>query len=115
MSAAEFAEMLGAALKGVQATGERAFGRGAIVGDKTLVDALAPYVECWKKEAALGTCLPKIFVLAAEAAVKGAKDTEQIAARMGRAGAVGDRSIGFPDAGAHALGVIFTEAAKSIK
>jgi dihydroxyacetone kinase len=28
---------------------------------------------------------------------------------MGRAGTVGDRSIGYPDAGAHALGVIFTE------
>lgn len=33
---------------------------------------------------------------------------------MGRAGAVGERSIGYPDAGAHALGVIFTELAQSL-
>ena len=44
-----------------------------------------------------------------QAAVQGAKDTEAIAARMGRAGTVGDRSIGYPDAGAYALGVIFTD------
>ena len=47
-----------------------------------------------------------LFEMAAEAAVRGAKSTEEIVARMGRAGTVGDRSIGYPDAGAHALGVI---------
>ena len=51
---------------------------------------------------------------AAQAAVAGAKETEKIAARMGRAGTVGDRSIGYPDAGAFALGVIFTEIADSL-
>ena len=50
-----------------------------------------------------------------KAAVKGAKNTEQIVARMGRAGTVGDRSIGYPDAGAYALGVIFTEISKELK
>lgn len=51
---------------------------------------------------------------AAEAAVAGAKHTETIVARMGRAGTVGERSIGHPDAGAYALGVIFTELSKVI-
>jgi triose/dihydroxyacetone kinase / FAD-AMP lyase (cyclizing) len=37
----EFANMLQAAVKGVQDTGERSFGRGAEVGDKTLVDVFA--------------------------------------------------------------------------
>ena len=46
---------------------------------------------------------------------KGAKKTEDIVARMGRAGAVGDRSLGYPDAGAYALGVIFTELSESMK
>ncbi|WP_419145695.1 hypothetical protein [Bacillus thuringiensis] len=32
-----------------------------------------------------------------------------------RAGTVGERSLGYPDAGAHALGVIFTEIAGSLK
>ncbi|HDR3486908.1 TPA: DAK2 domain-containing protein [Bacillus pacificus] len=27
--------------------GERSFGRGAVVGDKTIVDALAPCVDSW--------------------------------------------------------------------
>ena len=43
----EFAEMLQAALQGIQSIGERSFGRGAVVGDKTLVDALAPCVDSW--------------------------------------------------------------------
>ncbi|PES61813.1 hypothetical protein CN507_27720 [Bacillus cereus] len=34
---------------------------------------------------------------------------------MGRAGTVGERSLGYPDSGAHALGVIFTEIAGSLK
>lgn len=55
------------------------------------------------------------FEKAAEAAVVGAKATEDIVARMGRAGTVGDRSLGYPDAGAYALGVIFTEIFKSLR
>ncbi len=34
---------------------------------------------------------------------------------MGRAGTVGERSIGYPDAGAHALGVVFTEISQLLK
>ncbi|AYF05100.1 MULTISPECIES: DAK2 domain-containing protein [Bacillus] len=46
---------------------------------------------------------------------KGAEYTKEIVARMGRPGTVGERSLGYPDAGAHALGVIFTEIAGSLK
>ncbi len=46
---------------------------------------------------------------------KGAEYTKERVARMGRAGTVGERSVGYPDAGAHALGVIFTEIAGSLK
>ncbi|AUD24530.1 DAK2 domain-containing protein [Bacillus cereus group sp. BC251] len=46
---------------------------------------------------------------------KGAEYTKEIVARMGRAGTIGERSLGYPDAGAHALGVIFTEIAGSLK
>ena len=106
--------MVQAAVKGVQKTGERSFGRGAVVGDKTLIDALVPcadsLVECADKKMTVKESLK----LSAGAAVKGAKETEKIAARMGRAGTVGERSIGYPDAGAYALGVIFTEIADAI-
>lgn len=109
MSAVQFAEMLQAAVKGIQDTGERSFGRGAVVGDKTLIDALVPCADTWSTEAVKESNLSEIFIKAAKAAVEGAKKTEKIVARMGRAGNVGDRSIGYPDAGAYALGVIFTE------
>ncbi|MED3922523.1 dihydroxyacetone kinase subunit DhaK [Priestia aryabhattai] len=107
----EFAEMIQASVKGIQATGERSFGRGAVVGDKTLIDALVPYADTLTSSAAEGESLKHALVKAAEAAVEGAKSTEQIVARMGRAGTVGERSLGYPDAGAHGLGVIFTEVA----
>ncbi|MCM3629459.1 dihydroxyacetone kinase subunit DhaK [Paenibacillus glycanilyticus] len=108
LTVAEVAELLDAVVKGIQATGERSFGRGAVVGDKTLIDALIPYADSWKTAAGAGTELKAAGIAAAEAAVAGAKQTETIVARMGRAGTVGERSIGYPDAGAYALGVIFT-------
>ncbi|WP_410491496.1 dihydroxyacetone kinase subunit DhaK [Bacillus thuringiensis] len=111
----EFAEILQAALQGIQSIGERSFGRGAVVGDKTLVDALAPCVDSWLDSASNEVDVKTAFEKGAEAAVKGAEYTKEIVARMGRAGTVGERSLGYPDAGAHALGVIFTEIAGSLK
>ena len=111
----EFANILQAALEGIQATGERSFGRGAVVGDKTLVDAFAPCVDSWMESVAANEDFRTAFEKGAAAAVKGAEYTKDIVARMGRAGTVGDRSLGHPDAGAHALGVIFTELARSLR
>ncbi|MBQ4869620.1 dihydroxyacetone kinase subunit DhaK [Priestia megaterium] len=115
LTLAEFAKMVQASVKGIQATGERSFGRGAVVGDKTLIDALVPYADTLTSSAAEGESLKHALVKAAEAAVEGAKSTEQIVARMGRAGTVGERSLGYPDAGAHGLGVIFTELAQAMR
>ena len=114
LNISEFAQMLQAAVTGIQTTGERSFGRGAVVGDKTLIDALVPCAETWTACAQEEISLKESFQKAAEAAALGAKKTEGIAARMGRAGTVGDRSIGYPDAGAYALGVIFTDLSKAV-
>lgn len=111
----DFADMMQAAVKGIQATGQRSFGRGAVVGDKTLIDALVPCADAWTNSADDKKSFKEAFVKGAEEAVRGAKATEEIVARMGRAGTVGDRSLGYPDAGAYGLGVIFTEISKSIK
>ncbi|WP_339825724.1 dihydroxyacetone kinase subunit DhaK [Paenibacillus sp. FSL R7-0163] len=111
----EFADMMQAVVKGIQDTGERSFGRGAVVGDKTLIDALVPFADAWTQSAEQGDDIKVAASKAAEAAVQGSKNTIEIVARMGRAGTVGERSIGYPDAGAHALGVIFTELAKAMK
>ena len=113
LTVADFAHLLQDAVKGIQATGERSFGRGAVVGDKTLIDALVPCADSWSANA--NKSFKENFVLGAEAAVKGAEATKEIVARMGRAGTVGDRSLGYPDAGAHGLGVIFTDIAQHIK
>ncbi|CAK7019799.1 MAG: hypothetical protein PEPC_00820 [Peptostreptococcus russellii] len=112
----EFGQMMKAALEGVQKTGERSFGRGAVVGDKTLVDALAPCADRIIEVANNDSSVDIIDALkeGAKAAVAGAKETEKIAARMGRAGTVGERSIGYPDAGAYGLGVIFTDVSESL-
>lgn len=111
----DFAEMMQAAVLGIQKTGERSFGRGAVVGDKTLIDALVPCADSWTNNAKEGLKFKEAFKNGAEAAVLGAKKTEEIVARMGRAGTVGERSIGYPDAGAYGLGVIFTEISNDIK
>lgn len=113
ISAKEFAEMLEASVLGIQKTGEYSFGRGAVVGDKTLIDALAPCAEAWRRYAG-ELPVKELFSIGAKEAVRGAKDTEKIVARMGRAGTVGKRSIGYPDAGAFALGVIFSKIANTL-
>lgn len=115
LSSEETAALLQAAVRGIQATGERSFGRGAVVGDKTLIDALVPFADTWSRLAPTGASIPEIARQAAEAAVAGAAATEKIVARMGRAGTVGERSLGYPDAGAYALGVIFTACADHLK
>lgn len=111
----DFASMMQSSVKAIQETGKRSFGRGAVVGDKTLIDALVPCADSWSESANKEQSVIEAFENAAKAAVEGAKNTEQIVARMGRAGTVGDRSIGYPDAGAYALGVIFTEISKELK
>ncbi|MDF2503762.1 dihydroxyacetone kinase subunit DhaK [Clostridium sp.] len=115
LTISEFADMMQAAVRGIQDTGKRSFGRGAVVGDKTLIDALVPCADTWTDCAKSNTDFKEAFELSAKAAVEGAKSTEKVVARMGRAGTVGDRSLGYPDAGAYGLGVIFTEISKVIK
>jgi len=114
LTVSEFAAMMQAAVRGIQTTGERSFGRGAVVGDKTLIDALVPAADAWSA-ASDEDDIKSVFLNAAAAARDGAKATERMVARMGRAGAVGERSLGHPDAGACALGEIFTEIAEAIQ
>lgn len=108
-------ELFQGAVSGIQTTGERSFVRGAVVGDKTLIDALVPCADSLTNSAKENTNFKEALEKAAKAAVDGAKSTDDIVARMGRAGTVGERSLGYPDAGAHGLGIIFTEISESMK
>lgn len=85
-SADAWAEGLSAGLSAIVRVGE------AAVGDRTMVDALAPAVESLR---ATGD-----FVSAAQAAAQGARASASMRARMGRASYVGDRAKGEPDPGA---------------
>ena len=114
ISVKEIAQLMQAAVDGIQKTGERSFGRGAVVGDKTLIDALVPCTESWKESAIQNRTVAEAFCIGAQAAVAGAESTKQMVARMGRAGTVGKRSLGHPDAGAYALGKIFTHLSEWI-
>ena len=115
LSLAEFAEMMQKCVEGIQLTGARSFGRGAIVGDKTLIDALVPCADEFKLCSKSQRTIKDSFIISAKKAVDGAKSTENIVARMGRAGTVGERSIGYPDAGAFGIGVIFTDIASRME
>lgn len=112
---ADLAEIFQAANTGVYETGKKSFGKGAVVGDKTLVDALKPCADALTAAAKEGKAIKDAVVDGAKAAVAGAEATKTVVAKLGRAGTVGEKSIGYPDAGAYGLGVIFTELANFIR
>lgn len=98
----EMSGLLQSAVDGIQKRG------GAKLGDKTLLDALIPATESLKRSAAEGEELLGAMRKSAQAAVEGAEKTKLIAASKGRASYLGERSIDKPDAGATAIGIIFT-------
>jgi dihydroxyacetone kinase-like protein len=100
LSVAELATAFVAALEGVQALG------GAQVGDKTMVDALAPAAEALARGANEGIQMGQALELAAQAADAGARSTEGMKATKGRARYLGERSIGHRDPGAVSFSLI---------
>lgn len=68
---------------------------GAQPGDKTLVDALQPAVETYRRSGDAAA--------AVEAARAGAQSTKELVARLGRARPLGQRSVGHADPGATSL------------
>ncbi len=81
-------------------------------GDKTMMDALVPAVE------AIETCesddVKTLLKAGAEAALKGAEATVNMKANFGRARNLGERSIGFADAGATSWACLFQSFAEGI-
>ena len=77
---------------------------GARVGDKTMVDAIAPAVDALEKDG--GT-----LQSAADAAKTGAESTKDITANRGRASYVGEAARGVVDPGALVMAWFFEAAA----
>ncbi|MCX4746376.1 dihydroxyacetone kinase subunit DhaL [Kitasatospora sp. NBC_01287] len=80
---------------------------GAVVGDKTMVDAFEPAVAALERAAFDGFTLREAGALAAEAAEAGARATIPLQARKGRASYLGPRSVGHQDPGATSTALLF--------
>jgi dihydroxyacetone kinase len=80
-------------------------------GDKTVIDALSPFVEVLGHEIAEGRQLPSALVTSASAATSAAAATSGLRPRKGRARPLADRSIGTPDPGATSFALIVTALA----
>ena len=106
--ATTFAAAFQAVLEGVTRLG------GAKVGDKTMVDALDPFVRTFSESAARGADLVGAWREAADAAAAAAKATADIPARRGRASWLADRSLGTPDPGAISLSECLLTAGRVI-
>jgi phosphoenolpyruvate---glycerone phosphotransferase subunit DhaL len=69
-------------------------------GDKTMVDALAPFVAALDEGATTGLPLAEAWQAALPAAEAGVEATKGMVARRGRSSRLGERSLGHADPGA---------------
>jgi phosphoenolpyruvate---glycerone phosphotransferase subunit DhaL len=107
LSHAELSDSFEVGLKGVMKRG------GAAVGDKTMIDALAPAIEGLRPsgENSLGAALSR----AVEAARKGAQSTVPLVAKKGRASYLGERSAGHLDPGAASSVLLLETLAQTVE
>lgn len=87
---------------------------GAAPGDKTMVDALVPFVEAITAARAVGVSLGDAWTDAAGAAATAAEATARIVARRGRARTHGDHSLGHPDPGATSFALLMAAVAAEL-
>jgi dihydroxyacetone kinase-like protein len=76
-------------------------------GDKTMMDAFSPAIAAATAAAGAGKTIPEALEDAAVAAQMGAESTRDLVARFGRARSLGERTRGYPDAGATSISLIF--------
>lgn len=86
-------------LKAIQERGK------ASVGDKTMVDALSPAVDAMREHYTEG--LENMLKVAEEGAAQGVENTKSYIAKFGRAKSLGERALGYQDAGATSTWLIF--------
>jgi dihydroxyacetone kinase len=84
---------------------------GAEQGDKTVLDALNPFVETLENQVSHGKAVVDALRAAADAATLGAAGTAPLRPRKGRARPLADRSVGTPDPGAVSFALIATAIA----
>ena len=106
IDAPSFGRMLLAGLEGVSSIGS------AKVGDKTLLDTLAPAVAAFDTAIASGASFHDAAVALVAAAETGRDSTINLVAKIGRASRLGERSLGVLDAGATSCALILRSLAE---
>ncbi len=107
LEASDWADALEAAVAGVQARGK------AELGDKTMIDALAPARDAFRAAVEEGVSFDAALRRSAEAAERGRDATIPLVARKGRASYLGERSAGHQDPGATSSWLLVKTAADS--
>ncbi|MEQ3550967.1 dihydroxyacetone kinase family protein [Pseudonocardia nematodicida] len=88
---------------------------GAQPGDKTLLDALLPFVDDLEQRVSGGEELAAAWAGAAEVATAKGAETADMRPRIGRARPLAEKSVGTPDAGATSMGLVVTAVGNVLK
>ncbi|HBW12616.1 MAG TPA: dihydroxyacetone kinase subunit L [Proteiniclasticum sp.] len=107
-----FPELVGFIDNGVKAIEARG---KAVVGDKTMVDALRPAVDKLKDSVEAGTEDVESFEAFVDELKAGSDRTIPLIAKKGRAMRLGERAIGFRDPGSFSSYLIYQEMLKEMK
>lgn len=109
IDARQYLEMLKAATTAVMDIG------GAKVGDKTLVDTLAPACAAFEQALASGSNFDVALNESVKAAETGKNSTKEMIAKIGRSARLGERSRGVLDAGAVSCFIIIESMHTAIR
>jgi dihydroxyacetone kinase len=83
-------------------------------GDKTMVDAAAPFIETLEREVGAGTAIAQAWRSAADAALRAAEATAPMRPAIGRARPLADKSVGHADPGATSFAYVMDVIADQI-
>ncbi len=109
LDAEGFVAALEGGLKAVQDRGK------AKVGDKTMVDALAPAAEAARSALNHGASIKQVAEAAAKAAAGGADASRGLVAKVGKSKGLGDRTVGFIDPGALTTSILLDSMSETIR
>jgi len=104
----DLATMVEAAFTGIQERGK------AQLGDKTVLDALAPAANALRSAAEAGLPLTEALQKGLAAAEEGLKSTIPMKSKIGRASWIADRTVGHQDPGATSFCLMFKSAVESL-
>jgi len=106
LAPADVVALFQAGVEGLQQRGK------AVLGDKTMLDALLPAVDAMRGALEAGSGLSEILQRGTAAAEAGSRATITMQARKGRGSYLGERSIGHQDPGATASYLLLKAAAE---